>query len=332
MRIYYYNYLITTQKTTTKTEFLMFSVIFPGQGSQSVGMASDLYKKFNVVKKLFNQADDILNYSLTKLIIDGSKENLDQTENTQPAIFLVGYSIFQLLKKEFELDLNKANFFAGHSLGEYTALASADVLSFSDTLKILKIRGNAMQSAVPKGEGGMVAVLGSDIEQIEKIIKENKNKYECFIANDNSNGQLVVSGNINNIDKFILDLKSNSIKNIKLPVSAPFHCKLMKKATDIMTKEITKLEFKDPKNILISNVTGKEVTSSSLLKDLLIKQIESRVRWRESVMLMINKGINKFIEIGPGKVLSGLIKRIDKNVKVSAINNEEDIKLIDIND
>ena len=189
-----------------------------------------------------------------------------------------------------------------------------------------------MQSAVPKGEGGMVAVLGSNIEQIEKIIEENKDKYECFIANDNSNGQLVVSGNINNIDKFILDLKSNGIKNIKLPVSAPFHCKLMKKATDIMTLEIAKLEFKNPKNILISNVTSKEVTSSSLLKDLLVKQIENRVRWRESVTLMINKGVNQFIEIGPGKVLSGLIKRIDKNVKVSAINNEEDIKLININD
>ena len=310
----------------------MFSVIFPGQGSQIVGMGKEFHAKFDTVKKLFNEADKILEFSISSLILEGPKDQLDLTENTQPAIFLVGYSIFQLLKKEFKLDLNKANFFAGHSLGEYTALASADVLSFSDTLKILKIRGNAMQSAVPKGEGGMVAVLGSDIEQIEKIIKENKNKYECFIANDNSNGQLVVSGNINNIDKFILDLKSNSIKNIKLPVSAPFHCKLMKKATDIMTKEITKLEFKDPKNILISNVTSKEVTSSSLLKDLLIKQIESRVRWRESVMLMINKGINKFIEIGPGKVLSGLIKRIDKNVKVSAINNEEDIKLIDIND
>ena len=310
----------------------MFSVIFPGQGSQIVGMGKELHAKFDTVKKLFNEADKILEFSISSLILEGPKDQLDLTENTQPAIFLVGYSIFQLLKKEFELDLNKANFFAGHSLGEYTALASADVLSFSDTLKILKIRGNAMQSAVPKGEGGMVAVLGSDIEQIEKIIEENKNKYECFIANDNSNGQLVVSGNINNIDKFILDLKSNSIKNIKLPVSAPFHCKLMKKATDIMTKEITKLEFKDPKNILISNVTSKEVTSSSLLKDLLIKQIESRVRWRESVMLMINKGINKFIEIGPGKVLSGLIKRIDKNVKVSAINNEEDIKLININD
>ena len=310
----------------------MFSVIFPGQGSQVVGMGKEFYTKFDTVKKLFNDADEILGFSISNLILEGPKDKLDLTENTQPAIFLVGYSIFQLLKKEFNIDLNKANFFAGHSLGEYTALASANALSFSDTLRILKIRGNAMQSAVPKGDGGMVAVLGSEIENIEKIIEENKNKYECFIANDNSNGQMVVSGNNNEIEKFILDLKSNSIKNIKLPVSAPFHCKLMKKATDIMTKEITKLEFKDPKNILISNVTGKEVTSSSLLKDLLIKQIESRVRWRESVMLMINKGINKFIEIGPGKVLSGLIKRIDKNVKVSAINNEEDIKLIDIND
>ena len=310
----------------------MFSVIFPGQGSQIVGMGKEFYTKFDTVKKLFNDADEILGFSISNLILEGPKDKLDLTENTQPAIFLVGYSIFQLLKKEFNIDLNKANFFAGHSLGEYTALASANALSFSDTLRILKIRGNAMQSAVPKGEGGMVAVLGSEIEKIEKIIEENKNKYECFIANDNSNGQLVVSGNNNEIEKFILDLKSNSIKNIKLPVSAPFHCKLMKKATDIMGKEIEKLEFKDPKNILISNVTAKEITSSSLLKDLLIKQIESRVRWRESVILMINKGVSQFIEIGPGKVLSGLIKRTDKNIKVSAINNEEDIKLININD
>ena len=310
----------------------MFSVIFPGQGSQIVGMGKEFYTKFDTVKKLFNDADEILGFSISNLILEGPKDKLDLTENTQPAIFLVGYSIFQLLKKEFNIDLNKANFFAGHSLGEYTALASANALSFSDTLRILKIRGNAMQSAVPKGEGGMVAVLGSEIEKIEKIIEENKNKYECFIANDNSNGQLVVSGNNIEIEKFILDLKSNSIKNIKLPVSAPFHCKLMKKATDIMGKEIEKLEFKDPKNILISNVTAKEITSSSLLKDLLIKQIESRVRWRESVILMINKGVSQFIEIGPGKILSGLIKRTDKNIKVSAINHEEDIKLININD
>ena len=310
----------------------MFSVIFPGQGSQIVGMGKEFYTKFDIVKKLFNDADEILGFSISNLILEGPKDKLDLTENTQPAIFLVGYSIFQLLKKEFNIDLNKANFFAGHSLGEYTALASANALSFSDTLRILKIRGDAMQSAVPKGEGGMVAVLGSEIEKIEKIIEENKDKYECFIANDNSNGQLVVSGNNNEIEKFILDLKSNSIKNIKLPVSAPFHCKLMKKATDIMGKEIEKLEFKDPKNILISNVTAKEITSSSLLKDLLIKQIESRVRWRESVILMINKGVSQFIEIGPGKILSGLIKRTDKNIKVNAINHEEDIKLININD
>ena len=310
----------------------MFSVIFPGQGSQIVGMGKEFYTKFDTVKKFFNDADEILGFSISNLILEGPKDKLDLTENTQPAIFLVGYSIFQLLKKEFNIDLNKANFFAGHSLGEYTALASANALSFSDTLRILKIRGNAMQSAVPKGEGGMVAVLGSEIEKIEKIIEENKNKYECFIANDNSNGQLVVSGNNNEIEKFILDLKSNGIKNIKLSVSAPFHCKLMKKATDIMGKEIEKLEFKDPKNILISNVTAKEITSSSLLKDLLIKQIESRVRWRESVILMINKGVSQFIEIGPGKILSGLIKRTDKNIKVNAINHEEDIKLININD
>ena len=310
----------------------MFSVIFPGQGSQIVGMGKEFYNKFATVKKIFNDANEILGFSISSLILEGPKDKLDLTENTQPAIFLVGYSIFQLLKKEFNIDLNKANFFAGHSLGEYTALASANALSFSDTLRILKIRGNAMQSAVPKGEGGMVAVLGSEIEKIEKIIEDNKHKYECFIANDNSNGQLVVSGNNNEIEKFILDLKTNSIKNIRLPVSAPFHCKLMKKATDIMSNEIEKLEFKDPTNILISNVTAKEITSSSLLKDLLIKQIESRVRWRESVILMINKGVSQFIEIGPGKVLSGLIKRIDKNIKVSVLNNEEDIKLININD
>ena len=310
----------------------MFSVIFPGQGSQIVGMGKEFYTKFDTVKKFFNDADEILGFSISNLILEGPKDKLDLTENTQPAIFLVGYSIFQLLKKEFNIDLNKASFFAGHSLGEYTALASANALSFSDTLRILKIRGNAMQSAVPKGEGGMVAVLGSEVKKIETIIEENKNKYECFIANDNSNGQLVVSGNNIEIEKFILDLKSNSIKNIKLPVSAPFHCKLMKKATDIMGEEIEKLEFENPKNILISNVTAKEITSLSLLKDLLIKQIECRVRWRESVVLMINKGVNQFIEIGPGKVLSGLIKRIDKNIKVSAINHEEDIKLININD
>ena len=178
----------------------------------------------------------------------------------------------------------------------------------------------------------MVAVLGSKIETIKNLINENKTKYECYIANDNSVGQIVLSGNIEDLEKMMVDLKSANIKNIKLPVSAPFHCKLMNKATLVMEEEIAKLNFKEPKNILISNVTGKKISNSNELKDLLVKQIESRVRWRESVLLMIDKGINQFIEIGPGKVLSGLIKRIDKNVKISAINTEEDIRLINIHE
>ena len=310
----------------------MFSVIFPGQGSQMVGMGKELHRKYTLVQDLFKEADDTLEFSLSNLILEGSKEELDLTENTQPAIFLLSYSIFKLIKEEFNIDLNKASFFAGHSLGEYTALASAGALTFSDTLKILKIRGMTMQSSVPKGEGGMVAVLGSKIKIVEKIIEDNKNKYECFIANDNSEGQIVVSGKIKELEKLMIDLKVNNIKNIKLPVSAPFHCKLMNKATIVMREEISKLNFEEPKNILISNVTGKEISNVNELKDLLVRQIENRVRWRESVLLMINKGTSQFIEIGPGKVLSGLIKRIDRSVKVSAINTEEDIKLININE
>ena len=310
----------------------MYSVIFPGQGSQSVGMGKDLYEKFNIVKELFNEADDILNISISKQILEGPKESLDQTENTQPSIFLVSFSIFQLIKREFSVDLNKAKFFAGHSLGEYTALACAEALSFSDTLKLLKIRGKAMQEAVPKGEGGMVAVLGSTPEIIESIIEENKNRYECFIANDNSNGQLVISGTTENLNLFMIDLKKNNTKCIKLPVSAPFHCRLMNNATKIMQNEIEKCDFKKPKNTLISNVTSQEVGDISLLKELLVKQIESRVRWREIVNLMLKNKINNFIEIGPGKVLSGLVKRIDKNVNIISINNEEDISKININD
>jgi len=306
----------------------MFSVIFPGQGSQMVGMGKELYEKYNLVNKLFKEADEILDFNISSLILNGPKDKLDLTENTQPAIFLLGYSLFQLLKKEFGVDLNKASYFAGHSLGEYTALAAAEALSFSDTLKVLKVRGRAMQEAVPKGEGGMIAILGSEIEIIKEIINKNKYKYECFIANDNSNGQLVVSGKILDLDQLTIDLKKLNIKNIRLSVSAPFHCKLMKKATDIMKEEIQKLKFQDSKNVLISNVTASEITSPNLLKELLISQIENTVRWRESIIFMASKGVNHFIEIGPGKVLSGLIKRIDKDLKISTINNEEDIKLL----
>ena len=307
----------------------MFSVIFPGQGSQIVGMGKEFYEKFDLVKDLFKKADDTLNFSLSKLILEGPKEDLDLTINTQPAIFLISYSIFQVVKNEFNINLNKAKYFAGHSLGEYSALASARAINFNDAIKLLRLRGKSMQSAVPIGEGSMLVVLGKEIQEIEKIIKEYEIQ-DCEIANDNSPGQVVVSGKSDAIKNFNQLLKKMTIKNMILPVSAPFHCYLMNKATEVMKKEIENTNFQDSKNILISNVTANEINSKDDLKRLLIDQIENRVRWRESVINMIKKGVNQFIEIGPGKVLSGLVKRIDKNVKINTINNEGDIKELKI--
>ena len=308
----------------------MFSVIFPGQGSQMVGMGKEFYDKFDHVKDLFKEADEILNFSISKLILEGPKEELDLTVNTQPAIFLISYSIFNVIKKEFNIDLNKAKYFAGHSLGEYSALSCAGYLNFQDTLRILRIRGDAMQNSVPKGEGGMVAVLGSTVALIEKMLKDNEQNLKAQIANDNSEGQIVLSGKMDDLDKLILVLKENTIKNIKLPVSAPFHCSLMNKATDIMNEELNKLSFNHGENKLISNVTAKEISSTEELKELLIKQIENRVRWRESVINMIDNDVDHFIEIGPGKVLSGLVKRINREVKINTINNQGDIESLEI--
>ena len=303
----------------------MFSVIFPGQGSQLVGMGKEFFEKYSLVKNLFKEADEALGFNLTKLILEGPKDELDLTTNTQPAIFLISFSIFNVVTKEFNIDLHKAKYFAGHSLGEYSALSSAGYLSFSNTIKILKARGEAMQNAVAKGEGGMLAVLGSTVEDIEKIL-ENQNKINVQIANDNSEGQIVLSGKNKDLETLNEILKEKKIKNIKLPVSAPFHCNLMKKATEIMKNEIEKLNFEEGKNILVSNVTANEISNKEELKKLLIDQIENRVRWRESIINMTNKGVDHYIEIGPGKVLSGLIKRINKNVKINTINNENDIK------
>ena len=308
----------------------MFSLIFPGQGSQIIGMGKNLYDKYEIVKKLFREADETLGVNLSKIIFEGTKEELDLTINTQPAIFLISYSIFKLAKEEFNKDLGKAKFFAGHSLGEYSALSCAGYLNFSETIKILRVRGDAMQNSVPRGEGGMIAILGSKIDVIEKILRDNQNKFNVEIANDNSEGQIVVSGKTNDLENLTEILKENSIKNLKLPVSAPFHSKLMSKATNIMKKEIDKLNFQDGNNILISNVTAEEIENKADLKKLLIKQIESRVRWRESVIYMISKGIKQFVELGPGKVLSGLVKRIDRQTEINTLNDENDIKNLKI--
>ncbi len=304
----------------------MFSVLFPGQGSQSVGMIKELYENFDYVKDLFDQADEELNLSISKIIFNGPKEVLDQTENTQPAIFLVSYSIFQVIIRETSFKINEADFFAGHSLGEYSALACSEVISFIETLKLLKIRGKAMQNAVPKNEGGMVAVLGEDIKKIEDIIKNNKKKFDSYIANDNSNGQVVISGKIKELDKFIAELEKLKIKNVKIPVSAPFHCILMNPATNIMKEEITNIKFSIPKNKIVSNVTAEPSKDPKLIKNLLIKQIEKPVRWRESIINIINAGNKKFIEIGPGKILSGLVKRIDRNVELFQVNSISDLE------
>ena len=308
----------------------MFSVIFPGQGSQIVGMGKEFFDKYNIVKKLFREANETLNFDISKIILDGPKENLNLTANTQPAIFLVSYSIFKVVKDEFNINLNEAKYFAGHSLGEYSALSCAGYLDFKKTIKILRTRGEAMQNSVPKGEGGMLAVLGSNIEYIEKVLRDNGENFKAQIANDNSDSQIVLSGK--NIDLKLIStfLKNKKIKNIKLPVSAPFHCDLMSKATEVMRQELDKIDFNYSKNKLISNVTADVVQDERVLKNLLINQIEKRVRWRESILKMINFGVKQFIEIGPGKVLAGLVKRIDQNVKITSINSQSDIKSLEI--
>ena len=308
----------------------MFSVVFPGQGSQTVGMSHDFYSKYDLFKKIFREADEILDFKISKLILEGPKEDLDKTENTQPAIFLVSYCIFNLLKEINEEILTKAKYFAGHSLGEYTALTCSGSLNFTDTLKILKKRGKAMQSAVPNGVGGMLAVLNSNFETINNILEDNKSDFECYIANDNSNSQIVVSGFLNNIDKFSNYLTKLKIRNLKIPVSSPFHCKLMNKATKSMEKEIKKLNFNNPKIPIVSNVTANITMDNLEYSELMIKQIEHRVRWRESIQFMAKNNVKKFVEIGPGKVLSNLIKRIDTNfeiVNISSIDHLEGFKI-----
>jgi len=305
----------------------MFSIVFPGQGSQKIGMVREFYEKYDLVKRLFKDADEILKTPITKIIFEGPDEKLNLTENTQPAIFLASFCIFKIIKNEFGYNFEKFKYFAGHSLGEYSALACVGAISFEDTLGILQKRGKFMQEAIPHGEGGMLVVLGKTSKDLQKIL-ENNNQYECFIANDNSKLQVVVSGLKNDIDLLSKDLDAKKIKNIKLNVSAPFHCKHMKTASEKMENYINDLKITKLTKPIISNVTAEEVTSPEEIKTLLISQIEKKVRWLESVEYMINNDVKNFVEIGPGKVLSGLIKRINKDVKVSSINNDEDIKLL----
>lgn len=304
----------------------MKAILFPGQGSQYIGMGSDFYNKFDSVKKIFNTVDKTLGFSLSQIILNGSEEELKLTQNTQPAIMTVGVCIFKILNDEFGFKLNEAKFFAGHSLGEYTALVCSGSLTIEQAAYLLFERGKAMQDSINVDQGAMLAVLGMSINEVEneiKIISKNK---VCEIANDNSYGQVVVSGDKTAINNLHESLKIKKKRGVILPVSAPFHCSLMKKAANIMKDKIEKVNFLNPKPNIISNVTAKEVSESNKIKSLLVDQITSRVRWRESVEFMIEQGITELLEIGPGKVLSGLVKKISKDIKVSNINTIEDIK------
>ena len=304
----------------------MRAILFPGQGSQYVGMGLDFYKKFDLVKNNFSIVDKSLGFSLSKIILEGPKEKLQLTQNTQPAIMTIGVSIFNVLNQEYGFNLSASSFFAGHSLGEYTALVCAGSLSLEEAAYLLKERGKSMQESVQEKEGAMLAILGMKIEEVENEIETFSKEGICEISNDNSNSQIVISGERKIIEKFNENLKTKKKKGVLLPVSAPFHCSLMKSAANKMKEKINKANFLKPSPSIISNVTAKEENDINKIKPLLIDQITSRVRWRESINYMINKGVDSFLELGPGKVLSSLVKKINSNVEISNINSIEDIK------
>ncbi|MDC1092667.1 ACP S-malonyltransferase [Pelagibacteraceae bacterium] len=306
----------------------MSALLFPGQGSQVVGMGSEFYNNFNLVKEIYNKADEKLNFKISKIILEGPEDKLQLTQNTQPAILTVSYSIFKVLKDEFGFDINKFKYFAGHSLGEYSALVCSGALDFSDAIYLLHERGKAMQTAVPIGKGGMIAVLGLKIDEVDNLIKNRNDKKMgiCEVANDNADGQVIISGDKESIQNFQILLKEKKIKSIPLKVSAPFHCSLMKPAAESMREKINNTLFTNPSHQIVNNVTAKIEKESNIIKNLLIDQIFSTVRWRETLINIANLNINNFIEIGPGKALTGMVKRTIKNSNCFSINTIADIK------
>jgi len=304
----------------------MNAILFPGQGSQIPGMGAEFYNNFEIVKKIFKEADERLNFKISKIILEGPEDKLKLTQNTQPAILTVSYAIFTVLKEEYNFDFKSTKFFAGHSLGEYSALVCSGSLEFNDALFLLFERGKSMQEAVPIGKGNMIAILGSKVNELNNLIRESKIKGVCEIANDNAEGQTIISGDIESINLLKEILKENKKKFIPLNVSAPFHCSLMSPAATKMKDKINSVNFKKPTFDVVCNVTSKPENNPEIIKKLLIDQICSTVRWRESIINMNNENINNFIEIGPGKVLSGMVKRTVKNINCFSINSIDDMK------
>ena len=305
----------------------MHALLFPGQGSQVVGMGSEFYKNFEIVKKIFREADEKLNLPISKLILEGPENELQLTKHTQPAILTVSYSIFKVLKEDFGFDFSKFKFFAGHSLGEYSALVCSSSLNFNDAIYLLHERGKFMQEAVSVGSGLMIAILGAKIDEIKEMLSQvDQDQGVCEIANDNAEGQVIISGDKKKVLNFQNLLKKKKIKSIPLKVSAPFHCRLMKPAAIKMENKINQTKFDKPLFEIISNVTANSENRPEEIKKLLVKQIFSTVRWRESIINMSKMNIKNYLEIGPGKVLTGMVKRTLKGVNCFSINSIADIK------
>jgi [acyl-carrier-protein] S-malonyltransferase len=301
--------------------------IFPGQGSQAVGMGKELAATFPAAKAVFQEVDDALRQNLSSIMFEGPEHELILTENTQPALLACSIAVLRVLESEagFKLE-DHGKFVAGHSLGEYSALCAAGTFSLSDAVKLVKIRGEAMQLAVPVGKGAMAALLGLNAEDAQSVAEEAAQGGICNFANDNASGQVVVSGVTAAVERAIVIAKKRGAKRaLLLPVSAPFHCSLMQPAADIMADALAVSIMNNPIIPLISNVTAAEVTSAHEARKLLIEQVCSRVRWRESALYMKSQGVTDFIEIGNGKVLSSMVKRIDRELYGIAVGNAEAI-------
>ncbi|MBO1327451.1 ACP S-malonyltransferase [Acetobacter suratthaniensis] len=306
----------------------VYAFVFPGQGSQSVGMGQDLAQAFSSARTVFEEVDDALGENLSKIIFEGPADNLTSTENTQPALMAVSMAVLRVLETEGGLDLaSTATLLAGHSLGEYAALAAARSLGVAQTAKLLRLRGQAMQKAVPAGEGGMAALIGATLEQAEDIATQASQTALVEIANDNGGGQIVLSGRMAGIDAAIALAKELKIKRaVKLPVSAPFHSSLMKPAEIIMAEALEQATIAAPIVPVIANVTALRETDADTIRKNLVQQVTGRVRWEESVRAMVAMGVDSFVEIGAGKVLSGLIRRIAPDVTTTSVGTPDDIE------
>tara|TARA_Y200000002_G_scaffold307531_1_gene263642 strand:+ start:6 stop:938 length:933 start_codon:yes stop_codon:yes gene_type:complete len=305
------------------------ALIFPGQGSQNVGMGHDFYSNFQSSRDIYDQLDNIMGKSLSNLIFKGEESELAMTENSQPSIMATSIAIFAALKESRKIDDHSFHCVAGHSLGEYSALVANKSLNFLDSVELLKIRSKAMQESMPVGTGGMAAIIGGVEEEIIAIIDDISSKGKVFIANDNAVGQVVISGEIKAIDYVVENSKKLGLKKaIKLSVSAPFHSEFMMKASMIMQNEIDKFIFKAFSAPLYSNVTSLPCDEMEI-KQILVDQIVKKVRWREIIINMINDGVEKFIEIGPGNVLTNLVKRMSKEIISISISKVDDFAKLD---